>query len=285
MNEELMLGSMLGGMPLSEWLERIEVLVVDYGFRIVLALAIFFGGRWVARLLSRVIEKSLTRRGLDLTVGRFLANLVYGAGIAFALVAALAQTGIQTASFVAVIGAAGLAVGLALQGSLANFAAGVLMVTLRPCRVGDFIEAAGVAGLVHEISLFTTTIKTGDNKTIIVPNGDILNRNIVNYTREPLRRIDLLIGVSYRADLRAAQRVLQAVVDAEPRVLKDPAPAVAVRELGDSAVKFIVRPWVKTEDYWAVHDALLAEIKTRLDAEGIGIPFPQMDVHLHTVNH
>lgn len=269
-------------MDMQQWVNDLLPLIMDYGIRVGVALLILLLGGWAARLASRFFERTLVRRNIDLTISRFLRNLVYGAGFAFVVIAALGQLGIQTASFVAIIGAAGLAVGLALQGSLSNFAAGVLMITLRPCKVGDFIEAAGVAGAVHEISLFTTTIKTGDNKTVIVPNSDLLNGNITNYTEEKKRRIDMVIGVSYSADTATVKKVLRDVVEAEPRVLKDMDIDIALRNLGGSSVDFIVRPWVKTEDYWAVHDDLLEAIKARLDENNIGIPFPQMDVHLHS---
>ncbi|HEY9036235.1 MAG TPA: mechanosensitive ion channel domain-containing protein [Pseudomonadales bacterium] len=271
-------------MDFSVWIDKATELGMTYGIRVALALVILLAGRVVVRVLSRIMERALMRRNMDLTISHFLSNLAYGAGLAFVVIAALGQLGIQTASFVAIIGAAGLAVGLALQGSLSNFAAGVLMITLRPCKVGDFIEAAGVMGFVDEISLFTTTIKTGDNKTVIVPNSDLLNANIINYTREPHRRIDMLIGVSYGADTQKTKQVFRDAVAAESRVLKDQKVDVALRELGASSVNYIVRVWVKTEDYWAVHDDLLEAIKNRLDANGIGIPFPQMDVHFHSTS-
>ena len=271
-------------MDFSVWINKAVELATTYGIRVALALVILLVGRIAVRVLSRIMERALVRRNMDLTISHFLSSLVYGAGLAFVVIAALAQLGIQTASFVAIIGAAGLAVGLALQGSLSNFAAGVLMITLRPCKVGDFIEAAGVMGVVDVISLFTTTIKTVDNKTVIVPNSDILNANIINYTHEPYRRIDMLIGVSYSADTQKTKQVFRDAIAAEERVLKDQKVDVALRELGASSVNYIVRVWVKTEDYWAVHDDLLESIKNRLDANGIGIPFPQMDVHFHSTS-
>jgi len=265
------------------WIDDMLGLAMTYGARAVLALLILLLGRWLVRWLSRLMERSMVKRGMDITIGRFLGNLAYGAGLALVVIASLGQLGVQTASFVAIIGAAGLAVGLALQGSLSNFAAGVLMITLRPCKVGDFIEAAGVAGVVHEISLFTTMVKTGDNKTVIIPNSDLINGNIVNYTYERTRRIDLVIGVSYQADTGTVKAVLREAVDADPRILKDPEPVIALRELGASSVNYIVRPWVNTGDYWEVHDELLESIKRRLDERCIGIPYPQMDVHFHSV--
>jgi small conductance mechanosensitive channel len=197
------------------------------------------------------------------------------------ILAALAQLGIQTTSFIAVIGAAGLAVGLALQGSLANFAAGVLMVIFRPFQVGDFIEGAGVSGIVEEMQIFTTQLRTPDNKTIIIPNAKITGDNVTNYTRKDKRRVDLVIGVSYRDEIGKVKGVVADVLNGDERVLKDPAPTIAVLELGDSSVNFAVRPWVRTEDYWDVYFETTEKIKKRFDAEGISIPFPQRDVHLY----
>jgi small conductance mechanosensitive channel len=194
---------------------------------------------------------------------------------------ALSQVGIQTTSFIAILGAAGLAVGLALQGSLSNFASGVLIIMLRPFKSGDFIEAGGKSGSVEKIEIFSTELRTPDNKVIIMPNSAIMSGAIVNYSREKTRRIDLVIGVSYEADLKQAKQVLQNVLDEEPRLLKTPAYTVAVSELADSSVNFVVRPWVNTSDYWPTYFSLVENIKLALDDAGIAIPFPQMDVHLH----
>ncbi len=271
-------------MDTARWVSGLGQLGMDYGSRLLVALLILLLGYYGVRLLARLAERALVRRQVDLTVSRFLGNLAYAAGFVVVVIAVLGQLGVQTASLVAVIGAAGLAVGLALQGSLSNFAAGVLMVMLRPCKVGDFIEGAGAAGIVHEISLFTTTIKTGDNKTVIIPNADLLNGNITNYTREDKRRIDLVIGVGYGADTAAVKQVLREAVEADARVLQDMGVEIAVRELAASSVNYIVRPWVRTADYWAVHGALLEAIKQRLEDQGMAIPFPQVDVHVRRTN-
>lgn len=277
---ETLVGSSVRDFNWLQWLMQGEALLFEYALRLFLALLIFLAGRLLARLFSRLLERALTRRRIDLTIVRFLVNLAYGAGLAVTLIVTLAQLGIQTASFVAVIGAAGLAVGLALQGSLSNFAAGVLMVILRPCRVGDVIDAAGTSGAVYEISLFTTTIKTGDNKTVIIPNADLLNGNIVNYTREQERRIDLTLTVAHSNDLAQVQAVLRELLTAEPRILTHRPADIAVRNLDAGGVGLIVRPWVRTADYWAVHDHLLERIKQRFDAEGIRLPQTQMDVRV-----
>ena len=196
------------------------------------------------------------------------------------MVAALGQLGIKTASFVAILGAAGLAIGFALQGSLSNFAAGVLLIIFRPFKAGDFVEAAGASGVVREVSIFTTTLTTGDNKTVIVANGSIFDSNIVNYSTQPERRIDLVVGVGYGANLDQVKTELMTIVQADDRVLKNKEVTIGVSELADSSVNLVVRPWVKTGDYWPTNFALLENIKKRFDEVGIEIPFPQMDVHM-----
>lgn len=201
--------------------------------------------------------------------------------MAFVIIAALGKLGMQTASFVAMIGAAGLAIGLALQGALTNFASGVLMIIFKPIKVGDFIDAAGAMGVVNEIGIFTTILKSLDNKVIIVPNGKLTKDNIINFTTENQRRIDIVAGVSYNDDLDKVRKVLESILSEDDRILKDPAPTIGVLELADSSVNFAVRPWVNTPDYWDVFFALQEKIKKRFDAENISIPFPQQDVHIH----
>jgi len=252
-----------------------------FGLRIVTAVLMFVIGRWVAKVIRSASGKMMSRSNVDATLVPFLENLIYVSLLTFVILAALAHLGVQTTSFIAVIGAAGLAVGLALQGSLANFASGVLMLIFRPFRVGDFIEGAGVSGVVEEISIFTTQLRTVDNKTIIIPNAKITGDNITNYTRKENRRVDLVVGVSYRDDIGNVKRVIADVLNGDARVLKDPAPTVAVLELGESSVNFAVRPWVKTADYWDVYFDTTENLKKRFDAEGIQIPFPQRDVHIH----
>jgi len=267
-----------------EILTRIYTLLAEYGLKIVAALLIFVIGRWVAALVSRLAGKAMKRAKMDETLVRFVQNLCYVALLAFVVIAALAKMGLQTASFVAVLGAAGLAVGLALQGSLANFASGVLMLIFKPIRVGDFVEAGGAKGSVKEVGIFTTVLNSPDNVRIIVPNSQITGNHICNYTVNGTRRIDMVIGVSYADDLKKAREVIEKVLAAETRILPDPAPVVAVSELADSSVNFVVRPWVKVADYWPTYFDLTAEIKVALERNGVTIPFPQHDVHLKNGN-
>ncbi len=261
--------------------DKVTALMTEYGIKILLAVVIYLVGKWLAKMVTSVIRKTLDKRGMEATVSGFACNIAYALGMTIVIIATLSQLGIQTASFVAVVGAAGLAVGLALQGSLANFASGVLMVMFKPCKAGDFIEAAGTAGTVSEISIFATTLKTPDNKTIIVPNSAVMGGNITNFSTQPTRRIDLVVGVSYDADLKVTKEVITTLIEADERILQDPAPTVAVSELADSSVNLVVRPWVNSADYWAVRFDLTENIKLKLDEAGVSIPFPQMDVHLH----
>ncbi len=265
---------------LEQLLEQAPELVAIYGTKIVLALVIFLVGKFVANITKNATTKLMNKRKIDPTVVAFLANMLWALIIAFTLVATLSQFGVQTASLVAVIGAAGLAVGLALQGSLSNFAAGVLMVIFRPCRIGDYIEAAGVAGTVDEITIFSTRLITPDNKVIVAPNSAIMDGTITNYSALAKRRIDLTVGVSYDADIALTKRVLTEVLNNNQYLLKEPEPTVGILELADSSVNFAVRPWVKTSDYWPAYFALQEEIKQALDKAEIAIPYPQMDLHV-----
>lgn len=253
----------------------------EFGVNVLAALAIFIIGRWVIRYLKKLMLRVMEKRNVDPTLSKFVANLAYVALLAFVIIAALGMLGIQTTSFIAVLGAAGLAVGLALQGSLSNFAAGVLMIIFRPFKVGDFIEGAGVAGVVEEIQIFTTQLKTPDNKTIIIPNAKITADNIVNYTIKGTRRADMVFGIGYEADIDKARDIISEILSKDERILKDPAPQVAVSELANSSVNFVTRPWVNVEDYWGVVFDVTEAVKKRFDAAGINIPFPQRDVHLY----
>jgi len=266
---------------IQQWYSDNSAVIVNYAIAFVVAILIYWVGSKLAKLVSKVIGKMMTKRDLDTIVVSFIENIIYGLLMVVVIIAALGQIGIQTASFIAVIGAAGLAVGLALQGSLSNFASGVLIIAFRPFKAGDFIEAGGVAGIVEEIKLFSTFIRSGDNKQIIIPNSGVVGSAITNYSTKPTRRIDLVIGVSYDADIKLAKKVLTEIVEAHESVLKDPSPVVAVAELADNSVNFVVRPWVNSADYWPTHFDLLETIKIRLDEEKIGIPYPQMDVHIH----
>ncbi len=265
-------------------LTKVYDLGAEFGLKLVTALVIFIIGRWVARWLAGLVQKGMAKAGTDATLGGFLRNIIYVALLTFVALAAIAQLGVQTTSFIAVLGAAGFAVGLALQGSLANFAAGVLIIIFRPFKVGDFVEAAGTAGVVEAIQIFTTTLRTGDNKTIVVPNGQITSSTIVNYSAKDTRRVDMVFGVGYGDDLDKVRRVISEVLNEDGRVLAEPESTIGVLELADSSVNFAVRPWVKTADYWPVYFDLHENIKKRFDQEGITIPFPQQDVYLHQVS-
>ncbi len=265
---------------IQELIQFLTTNAVSYGIKIILAIVIFFVGQWLAKMMTGVVRKAMAARAVDATLISFITNIVYYLAMIVVVIAVLNQVGVQTASLIAVVGAAGLAVGLALQGSLSNFAAGVMLILFRPCKVGDFIDAAGTMGSVKDIGIFATTLLTPDNKTIIVPNSSITGGNITNFSTQQERRIDLVIGVSYGADIKAVKDVLTAVVDAEERILKDKPVTIGVLELADSSVNFAVRPWVNTSDYWPTYFDLMETIKLKLDEAGIEIPFPQMDVHL-----
>ncbi len=260
--------------------EEFQMVGLDFGIRLIAAIAIFFIGRIVVHFVTKGIRKVMESQEVDKILQSFVSNLVYWALMIFVVIAAINQVGIQTTSLIAIMGAAGLAIGLAMQGSLANFAAGVLIVMFRPYRVGDFVEAAGIAGSVLQVGILTTVLKTGDNKQIIVPNAQIMGSIITNYSANDTRRVDLVIGIGYDDDIDKARDTLQALVDADDRILKDPSCLIAVSELADSSVNFVVRPWVKSANYSAVKFALTEAIKKRFDKEGISFPYPQQDVHL-----
>jgi small conductance mechanosensitive channel len=268
-------------MDLSNIIPKLQEWAAFYSLKIVAAVAIFIVGRWIAKLLRNLVERIMTKGKVDETLVKFVGNITYVVLIVIVVIAALNQLGVQTTSFIAIIGAAGLAIGLALQGSLANFAAGVLMIIFRPFKLGDYVEGAGAAGTVEEISIFTTHLKSPDNKIIIIPNAKIIGDNIINYSAKDSRRLDLVFGVSYNDDLQKVKAVLYDILKNDDRILKDPAPTIGVLELADSSVNFAVRPWVRTGDYWTLFFDLKEKIKERFDAEGISIPFPQQDVHLY----
>lgn len=256
-------------------------ILLHYGGNLLKAIAIYYVGRLAVSMVVRALRKVMQRQEVDETLETFVCNLVRMALLVVVIIAAIGALGIQTASFIAIFGAAGLAVGLALQGSLSNFASGVLIVLFRPYRVGDFVEAAGISGVVEQVQILTTVLKTGDNKQIIVPNGQIMDSIITNYSANDTRRVDMVIGVSYDDDLDKVRKTLEEIIAAEERVLKDPAVTIAVSELGDSSVNFVLRPWVSTANYWKVKFDLTETIKKRFDQEGISFPFPQQDVHLY----
>ncbi len=269
---------------MGESIEMLQELAMLYGVQLVLALAIFIVGKWVVKRIASIVQRILAKNNVDPAIEHFVSSLVSWTLLFFVVIASLGQLGIQTASFVAILGAAGLAVGLALQGSLANFAAGVLILIFRPFKVGDFIEVAGVSGVVQKIQIFTTELHSPDNKKIIVPNGGVISGNITNYSANETRRVDMVFGIGYSDDIDAAKAVLQSVVASEPRVLGVPAPTIAVVELADSSVNLVCRPWVNTADYWDVYFNITEAAKKALDAQGISIPFPQRDIHIHNAD-
>jgi len=240
-------------------------------------------GRMIAKSIRKGMRKALERGKMDPTLVPFVSSLTYYLIMAFVLIAVLGMVGIQTASMIAVLGAAGLALGLALQGTLANFASGVMLLIFRPFQKGDFIEAAGTAGAVDTIGIFSTTLNTPDNVRIVMPNSTVWGQTIKNYATNPTRRVDLVMGISYDDNIGNAIETITRVLDNEPRVLKDPAPVVAVSELADSAVNLVVRPWCAREDYWGVRFDLTRTLKEQLETAGCSIPYPQTDVHLHKV--
>ncbi|QBG47952.1 mechanosensitive ion channel [Verrucomicrobia bacterium S94] len=261
--------------------EQIIELAIAWGTRILGFILILIVGMWLAKLLKGLVVKAMDKKGVDVTLTKFVASLVHMALKVFVVIAALGQLNVQTASFVAVLGAAGLAVGLALQGSLSNFASGVLMIIFKPIKVGDFVEGGGAMGGVEEIGIFTTILKSPDNKKLIVPNSAIMSGVITNFNANGIRRVDLTAGIGYGDNIDKAKEILEGILAADDRVLKDPAPQVAVVEMADSSVNLVVRPWCKGEDYWGVYFDTTEAIKKTFDEQGISIPFPQRDVHIY----
>jgi small conductance mechanosensitive channel len=251
---------------------------------IISAAIVLVAGIWAAKLIKKLVISLMEKKEIEPMLISFAGSITYIALVAFAIIAALGQLGVQTTSFIAIIGAAGLAIGLSLQASLSNFASGIMIIFFRPFKVGDFVEAGGVSGVVEGIQIFSTQMRTGDNKAIIVPNSSITGSNITNYSAKDTRRVDLVFGIGYDDDIKQAKKVLTDVVNKEKRILKEPEPVIAVSELADSSVNFVVRPWVKTGDYWGVYFDLTEAVKLRFDKEGISIPYPQQDVHMHQEN-
>ena len=253
---------------------------VDLLLNFLAAAVIFFIGRWIANLIANLVHKGLTKAKVDPTLNKFVKNLVYTLLMVFVIIAALKKLGVDTTSAIAIFGAAGLAVGLALQGSLSNFAAGVLMIIFKPIRLTDFVEVGGATGTVKEIGIFTTVLTGPDNVRIIVPNAQVTGANITNYTVNGTRRVDLVIGVSYEDDIKKAKEVMLDVLKEHPKVLDTPEPFVGVKELADSSVNYAVRPWCSAADYWDVYFDITEQVKYALEANGLTIPFPQRDVHM-----
>jgi small conductance mechanosensitive channel len=254
---------------------------IDLAIKVTTALAIYFIGKFVVRLVVRAVATVMQKQEVDKTLETFICNLVRTVLMVVVFIAAIGAIGIQTTSFIAIFGAAGLAVGLALQGSLSNFASGVLIVLFRPYRVGDWVEAAGISGGVEQVQILTTILKTGDNKQIIVPNSQIMNSIITNYSANDTRRVDMVVGVSYSDDIDKVRATIKELIAAEDRILPEPAATIAVSALADSSVNFVVRPWVKSSDYWGVMFDMTEAIKKRFDKENISFPFPQQDVHIY----
>jgi small conductance mechanosensitive channel len=261
--------------------EIIVPLLIEWGWNIVAALLIFVIGRWISRKIAAVVARATERAGLDQTLTRFLRSVIYMALLVMVALAAVQQLGMPVTSFFAILGAAGLAVGLALKDSLANFSSGVMLIFFRPFKVGDYVEAGGVAGSVETISIFNTIMKSPDNRVITVPNSQIYAGTITNYSAMDTRRIDLVFGISYDDDVIRAKELMQSVLDADERILKDPAPTIMMLELADSSVNFAVRPWVSKDDYWAVRGDVLERVKKTLEDNGMSIPYPQRDVHIY----
>lgn len=263
--------------------EEFLPMLVDWGMKLVLAAVILFVGRWLAKMITRVFRKAIHKESIDDALEDFLGNILYAILMVSVVLAAVDALGVNITSLLAIVGAAGLAIGLALKDSLGNFAAGVMLIIFRPFTKGDYVEVAGTAGKVDEIRIFNTVLTTPDNKQITLPNSLITDDAITNYSALDTRRVDLVIGVGYDDDLKLARDVISRVVNSHEKVLDAPAFNIFVSELADSSVNFNVRPWVKTEDYWDVYGDLLETIKVELDAAGLNIPYPQTDVHLHKV--
>lgn len=279
MPEEISIPETLSMLDKIDIPQLIETYVVPWGINIIMALAIFIIGKFVVKLLVKLSKKLMTKAKVDNILINFIASIINTVLLLFVVVAALDQLGVDTTSMIALIGAAGLAIGLALQGTLQNLASGVMLIIFRPFKDGDFIEAAGVSGVVEQIGIFSITMRTGDNREIIIPNGEVYGGTITNNSRRDTRRVDMVFGIGYDDDLLQAKDIIKKILSEDERILADPAPTVAVGELADSSVNFNVRPWCKTSDYWGVYGDIHEKIKLTFDAEGISIPYPQMDIH------
>jgi small conductance mechanosensitive channel len=265
---------------MEETIKELQSLVATYGLQVLGAIATLIIGIWIAKWLAKIVGKVLNKRSIDPTLTKFAVSLVKFALITFVIISAISQIGIETTSFVAVIGAAGLAVGFALQGSLSNFASGVMLMIFKPIKVGNYIEGGGAAGSVESIGIFVTTLVTPDNKVIYVPNSALTGTNITNYSAKDTRRVDMVFGIGYGDDIDKAKNVIKSVIDSDARILKNPAPQIVVSALADSSVNFNVRPWVNSTDYWGVYFDVTEQIKKNFDEQNISIPFPQRDIHM-----
>lgn len=270
-----------GGFDMEAFLEMIKLNAVSWAISLAIAIVILIVGRIVVGWIARILRKVLGRAKLDEILVDFLVSIATGVLMLFVIIAAISELGFNTSSMVALVGAAGLAVGFAMQDSLSNFASGVMLIIFHPFKAGDFVEAGGVTGVVERINIFTSTMRTGDNREIIVPNGKIFGDTITNYSARDTRRVDMVFGIGYDDDLLKAKGILERLIKEDDRILAEPAPVVAMNALNDSSVDFKVRPWVKSGDYWDVMSDFTEKVKLTFDKEGISIPYPQMDVHVH----
>lgn len=266
---------------LTTWFEENQLMLIDFAIKLAVAIAIIIVGKIISRVISKTVAKVMAYKNVDPTVISFLSAIIYGVCFMMVIIIAISHLGFNTSSLVAIIGAAGLAIGLALQGSLSNFASGVLLISFKPFKAGDFVEVSGTAGIVEEVLIFSTKLRTGDNKTVIIPNNSITSGTITNYSTKPTRRIDLVIGVSYDANLAKTKEILADVVSKNELILPEPGVTIGVSELADSSVNIVVRPWVKSADYWPVYFSLMENIKVALDEAGIEIPYPQLSLHMN----
>lgn len=265
---------------LAEYQELIETYAIPWSIKILAAIAIFIIGRLIAKIIVRAVKKVMARASIEETLRAFLGNIIQTILTIVIVIAALEQLGVDTTSVLAVFAAAGLAVGLAFKDSLSNFAAGIMLVLFKPFKTGDFVEAAGISGVIEKIQIFNTVMRTGDNREITVPNSHIYGGIITNYSARDSRRIDLVIGIGYDDNIKTAKQLIENILEQDSRVLTDPAPTVMLVELGESSIDIAVRPWVKSEDYWGTRADILQNVKETFDAEGISIPYPQRDIHM-----
>jgi small conductance mechanosensitive channel len=261
---------------------NLETFIVN----LIIAIAIFVIGKFVAKYITKLTIKAMSKSGMDETLSGFLESVIYGVLLVVVVLASLSKLGVETTSFVAIVGAIGLAVGLAFQGTLSNISAGVMIIIFRPIQKGEFVEAGGAIGVIEDINIFNTTMKTGDNKIIIVANSNIIGGNITNYSRKDTRRVDITFGIGYDDDLKLAKTTLEEILKSDERIINDPAePFVAVSELGDSSVNLVTRSWVKSADYWGVYFDTIEKVKLTFDEKGISFPYPQMDVHMDKIEN
>ena len=264
--------------------DYLNLYIIPWGVNLIMALVIFIVGRWLAKTIRNIVKRLMNKAEMDEILTNFVGNMLYFALLIVVVIAALDQLGINTTSVMAIFAAAGLAVGLALKDSLSNFAAGVMLVFFKPFKAGDFIEAAGITGVVEQLRIFSTVMRTGDNREITIPNSHIYGGTIVNFSARDTRRIDLVFGIGYEDNLKQAKALIEEAMNEDERILKDPAPVILLMELADSSVNFAVRPWVNSGDYWVVRSDLMERVKEKFDTNGISIPYPQQDLHLYKVD-